>query len=105
MSLKYQVSNFRAALSNLNVIACWFCILFYLSLFFQGVVDVLCQACERLGWKNPTKIQKEAIPVALEGFVILIILPVSAVVNHFKLFRFPILFYKLISIDFCKHVT
>ncbi|XP_065066230.1 probable ATP-dependent RNA helicase DDX47 [Rhopilema esculentum] len=32
-----------------------------------GVVDVLCQACERLGWKSPTKIQKEAIPVALEG--------------------------------------
>ena len=33
----------------------------------QGIVDVLCQSCERLGWKMPTKIQKEAIPVALEG--------------------------------------
>ena len=27
----------------------------------------MCEACERLGWKNPTKIQSEAIPVALEG--------------------------------------
>lgn len=32
-----------------------------------GINEVLCQACTRLGWKNPTKIQKEAIPVALEG--------------------------------------
>ncbi|XP_062507694.1 probable ATP-dependent RNA helicase DDX47 [Corticium candelabrum] len=32
-----------------------------------GVVDVLCEACERLEWKEPTKIQQEAIPVALEG--------------------------------------
>ncbi|KAI8437132.1 hypothetical protein MSG28_010482 [Choristoneura fumiferana] len=32
-----------------------------------GVVDVLCEACKDLKWKNPSKIQKEAIPVALEG--------------------------------------
>ncbi|XP_036360192.1 probable ATP-dependent RNA helicase DDX47 isoform X2 [Octopus sinensis] len=32
-----------------------------------GVVDVLCEACELLKWKHPTKIQKEAIPVALKG--------------------------------------
>jgi len=32
-----------------------------------GIVDTLCQACERLGWKNPTSIQKEAIPIALKG--------------------------------------
>eukprot|EP00794_Sanderia_malayensis_P009262 gene9262-10240_t len=32
-----------------------------------GIVDVLCQACERVGWKKPTKIQREAIPVAFEG--------------------------------------
>jgi len=30
-----------------------------------GVVDPLCQACETLGWKKPSKIQIEAIPVAL----------------------------------------
>ena len=30
-----------------------------------GVVDPLCQACEALGWKKPSKIQIEAIPVAL----------------------------------------
>lgn len=28
---------------------------------------MLCEACERLGWKNPTKIQSESIPIALEG--------------------------------------
>ncbi|XP_074638446.1 putative ATP-dependent RNA helicase DDX47 isoform X1 [Acropora palmata] len=32
-----------------------------------GVIDVLCEACQQLGWKTPTKIQREAIPVALEG--------------------------------------
>ncbi|XP_077476085.1 putative ATP-dependent RNA helicase DDX47 [Stigmatopora argus] len=32
-----------------------------------GVTDVLCEACDQLGWKTPTKIQIEAIPVALEG--------------------------------------
>ncbi|KAM3957137.1 putative ATP-dependent RNA helicase DDX47 [Aphomia sociella] len=32
-----------------------------------GVVDVLCEACEELKWKHPSKIQKEAIPVALQG--------------------------------------
>ncbi|KAK3091511.1 hypothetical protein FSP39_020346 [Pinctada imbricata] len=32
-----------------------------------GVVDVLCEACERLKWKSPSKIQREAIPVALQG--------------------------------------
>jgi len=33
----------------------------------QGVVDVLCESCERLGWTVPSKIQLEAIPVALSG--------------------------------------
>ncbi|KAG6401828.1 hypothetical protein SASPL_138696 [Salvia splendens] len=32
-----------------------------------GVNDQLIEACEALGWKNPTKIQCEAIPLALEG--------------------------------------
>ncbi|XP_046699787.1 probable ATP-dependent RNA helicase DDX47 isoform X2 [Silurus meridionalis] len=32
-----------------------------------GVTEVLCEACDLLGWKTPTKIQIEAIPVALEG--------------------------------------
>ncbi|ELU13896.1 hypothetical protein CAPTEDRAFT_175937 [Capitella teleta] len=32
-----------------------------------GVTDVLCEACEILGWKAPSKIQKESIPVALQG--------------------------------------
>uniref|UniRef100_A0A8D0GG76 Probable ATP-dependent RNA helicase DDX47 n=1 Tax=Sphenodon punctatus TaxID=8508 RepID=A0A8D0GG76_SPHPU len=33
----------------------------------QGVTDVLCETCDQLGWKTPTKIQVEAIPVALQG--------------------------------------
>lgn len=28
---------------------------------------MLCEACAELKWKNPSKIQKEAIPVALQG--------------------------------------
>lgn len=32
-----------------------------------GVREELVKACERLGWKNPTKIQAEALPYALEG--------------------------------------
>ncbi|KAK3924912.1 putative ATP-dependent RNA helicase DDX47 [Frankliniella fusca] len=32
-----------------------------------GVTEVLCKACEQLKWKVPSKIQREAIPVALQG--------------------------------------
>ncbi|XP_064613929.1 probable ATP-dependent RNA helicase DDX47 isoform X1 [Liolophura sinensis] len=32
-----------------------------------GVIDVLCEACQQLKWKTPSKIQQEAIPVALAG--------------------------------------
>lgn len=31
-----------------------------------GIIDELCQACSQLGWKAPTPIQKEAIPLALK---------------------------------------
>jgi len=32
-----------------------------------GLNESLCEACTQLGWNNPSKIQTEAIPVALEG--------------------------------------
>ncbi|XP_030380514.1 probable ATP-dependent RNA helicase DDX47 [Scaptodrosophila lebanonensis] len=32
-----------------------------------GLNETLCKACEELKWKQPSKIQREAIPVALEG--------------------------------------
>ncbi|KIW10389.1 ATP-dependent rRNA helicase RRP3 [Exophiala spinifera] len=32
-----------------------------------GIIDPLCEACESLGYKAPTPIQAEAIPVALQG--------------------------------------
>ena len=32
-----------------------------------GLVDVLVENCSKLGWKKPSKIQAEAIPIALEG--------------------------------------
>jgi len=32
-----------------------------------GLNDALCEACEKLGWKSPTKIQCEALPVALQN--------------------------------------
>lgn len=41
--------------------------LIFVYLFVQGLVDVLCEACEQLKWKAPTKIQREAIPVSLQG--------------------------------------
>ena len=33
----------------------------------QGVTDVLCESCSALGWTVPTRIQEEALPVALQG--------------------------------------
>ena len=30
-------------------------------------MDELCVACEGLGWKRPSAIQREAIPLALKG--------------------------------------
>ncbi|XP_058126701.1 ATP-dependent RNA helicase DDX47 [Anopheles ziemanni] len=32
-----------------------------------GLIDTICQACRALKWKAPSKIQREAIPLALEG--------------------------------------
>lgn len=32
-----------------------------------GIVDPLCEACEALGYKQPTPIQTQAIPLALQG--------------------------------------
>lgn len=43
----------------------------------QGVTEVLCEACDQLGWKSPTKIQVEAVPVALQGECRAARLPVS----------------------------
>lgn len=48
-------------------LVCVECVQIYLFLLLQGVVDVLCEACEKLSWKIPSKIQREAIPVAIEG--------------------------------------
>ena len=42
----------------------WFDVVFN---FIQGLIDVLCEACQDLKWKTPSKIQREAIPVALKG--------------------------------------
>lgn len=32
-----------------------------------GIIDQLCEACDALGYKAPTPIQAEAIPLALQG--------------------------------------
>ncbi|KAJ6783750.1 hypothetical protein PWT90_03390 [Aphanocladium album] len=32
-----------------------------------GIVDALCEACEKIGYKSPTAIQAKSIPVALQG--------------------------------------
>jgi superfamily II DNA/RNA helicase len=38
-------------------------------MIFKGLNDVLCEACEKLGWKTPTKIQTEALPVAFQSMI------------------------------------
>ena len=39
------------------------------SVSFQtlGIIDQLCEACTALGYKSPTPIQTESIPLALQG--------------------------------------
>lgn len=32
-----------------------------------GIIEQLCEACETMGYKAPTPIQSQAIPLALEG--------------------------------------
>lgn len=32
-----------------------------------GIIDPLCEACASLGYKTPTPIQSESIPLALQG--------------------------------------
>lgn len=32
-----------------------------------GLIDPLCEACDALGYKKPTAIQAQSIPVALQG--------------------------------------
>jgi ATP-dependent RNA helicase DDX47/RRP3 len=34
-----------------------------------GLPEELVEACESLGWKTPLKIQIEAIPLALQGWM------------------------------------
>jgi len=34
---------------------------------FQGIVEALCLACEQVKWKVPTPIQRQAVPLALQG--------------------------------------
>ncbi|CAB4062842.1 DDX47 [Lepeophtheirus salmonis] len=40
-----------------------------------GLTEVLCEACESLGWKTPSKIQKEAIPRNPSDFFALVLTP------------------------------
>ena len=48
----------------------WLYLMFLPVFFSQGVSDVLCEACEKIGWKKPTKIQRECIPLALQGLLL-----------------------------------
>jgi hypothetical protein len=55
----------------ISYVICKLCSLYIIWALFlpKGIVDILCEACEQLQWKSPSKIQKEAIPVALQGTV------------------------------------
>ena len=35
--------------------------------------DALCEACEKLGWKCPSKIQREALPVAFQSRLVFLV--------------------------------
>lgn len=51
-----------------------------------GVCEQLAEACDTLGWKNPSKIQAEAIPHALEGSISLIkLFIILRVILHFTI--------------------
>lgn len=52
-----------------------------------GINDQLVTACEMIGWKNPTSIQIEAIPHALEGNVVFDRLFRSVIVFMFSFLR------------------
>ena len=39
----------------------------FTSPYYSGLVEELCLTCKQLGWTKPSKIQCEAIPVALAG--------------------------------------
>lgn len=67
-----------------------------------GLVDVLCEAAKTLGWKKPTKIQKEAIPIALEGKDI-IGLAETGHWHFFLLFNVPDLSLLSIRLIFTSH--
>jgi superfamily II DNA/RNA helicase len=62
--------------AKLKFFLLYFCKLFdslvvvdvFVCYFPQGVTEVLCEACEKVGWKIPTKIQRECIPLALQGW-------------------------------------
>lgn len=38
-----------------------------------GVCEQLAEACQSLGWTNPTRIQMESLPHALEGNLFLVL--------------------------------
>lgn len=59
--LYFQIGSFDAFLTSF--------LIYNLFLCPKGVIDALCEACEKLKWSEPTKIQKEAIPLALAGIV------------------------------------
>ena len=59
----------RSLSSDWYVHVCCVCVLRCSGtlLLSQGVTDVLCESCSALGWTVPTRIQEEALPVALQG--------------------------------------
>jgi len=57
-------------------------------LLLQGLVDTLCKTCLDLKWKEPTRIQQEAIPLTLQGNLnndLIIIKYCKVIINYFLL--------------------
>lgn len=53
-----------------------------------GVCEQLVEACDSLGWKNPSKIQALVLPHALEGSVPLMICFFSCSIYLYAVYRF-----------------
>lgn len=67
-ALGMSVRDARTCRSDSHLMRGGECVLMSAFCFYsKGVTDVLCEACDQLGWTKPTKIQVEAIPLALQG--------------------------------------
>jgi ATP-dependent RNA helicase DDX47/RRP3 len=62
-----EEKTWQELVSVVFVVSCYHVTFVIVLIHLQGLVDTLCEACIDLKWKAPSKIQREAIPLALQG--------------------------------------